>query len=72
MRQCCKLSPKPGPAPPPPAPARGGKCGAQLRKDGCLASAGAGKCEECASSHQSDLKAAGCTPAKVKYLCAHN
>ena len=55
-----------GPSPAPP----GGSCSAQLAKDGCSASAGQEACEACAEKHQSDLKAAGCTPKLVNQLCA--
>jgi hypothetical protein len=80
MRQCCQLSPKPAPPgpPPPPGPPHGSfGCRDQLQKDGCLAptleatdaATAANKCEQCASSHQSDLKEAGCTEDKVVFWC---
>ena len=55
-------SPRPLPLP--------GKCAAELTKDGCTASIGAGACDRCAGAHQSDLKAAGCTRTFVKDFCA--
>ena len=46
------------------------RCTAQLAKDGCSASVGVEACDTCAGAHQSDLKAAGCTPSLVRDFCA--
>ena len=62
----CPYAPAPSPPGPPPAP---GGCAAQLAKDGCSKDNSTMLCEACATIHNNDLQAAGCTRKDIQQLC---
>jgi len=62
----CKYGSSPSPPGPPPIP---GGCAAQLAKDGCSKDKNTLLCQACATIHNTDLEAAGCTREEVHKLC---